>query len=261
MNKKVKWNAVHIIAWILMAALLAGIIPANQIIVPAASVITASAEKPDDSGKCGENVKWEFFEEEGLLVISGKGDMINYSYCPPTPPVDRDPEIIPGDPPQKPYSLTLPTEREDEIIPGRVQTDLGFEANSKRVLSEAWQTVDDSSPETLPVEDPPWEKYVSKIQRIRIEEGVTSIGAVSFDNCEALADVEIAGSVTKIGPGAFSGDVKLTSVGMPISVENMGEGVFSGCSSLTDVQLPENMHYVPASMFSGCTSLQSVRLP
>ena len=35
---------------------------------------------PTDSGNCGENVTWEYYAEEAILIITGSGEMNTYSY-------------------------------------------------------------------------------------------------------------------------------------------------------------------------------------
>ena len=80
----------------------------------------------------------------------------------------------------------------------------------------------------------PWQDYMSRIKRIVIEEGVTSIGTNAFRNCTSLTSVSIPGSVTSIGNYAFSGCSRLTTIEYWGTAEpTAGSGVFSGCSLIT----------------------------
>ena len=56
-----------------------------------------------------------------------------------------------------------------------------------------------------------------EINKVVIEEGITSIGNIHFNNLPYLRSIEIPNSITEIGAG-----------------------VFSGCSSLTDIEIPDN---------------------
>lgn len=52
-------------------------------------------------------------------------------------------------------------------------------------------------------EEVPWNAYRGQITEVRIEEGVTSIGAYAFADCENLAELDIADSVQTIGAFAY----------------------------------------------------------
>lgn len=52
-------------------------------------------------------------------------------------------------------------------------------------------------------EEVPWNRYRDQITEVRIQEGVTSIGAYAFADCENLAELDIADSVQTIGVFAY----------------------------------------------------------
>ncbi len=78
----------------------------------------------------------------------------------------------------------------------------------------------------------PWYGSRETIKKVVIEEGVTSVGAYAFYECENLSELEIAESVTKIGEWAFYGCVSLTNIRIPESVESIERGAFEGCSRM-----------------------------
>ncbi len=86
----------------------------------------------------------------------------------------------------------------------------------------------------------PWHSLSSKIKRIEIENGVTSIGNWAFDNCKSLSSVTIPNSVTSIGTQAFSYCYQLSSVTIPNSVMSIGSGAFTGCYGLTSIIVEKN---------------------
>ncbi len=90
----------------------------------------------------------------------------------------------------------------------------------------------------------PWNKYRTALQRVIIEDGVTSIGSSAFANCYNLLSVEIADSVTLIMSGAFAAAIKLDRVEIPASVTNIVSGAFSGCTSLLEISVdPDNKYF------------------
>lgn len=52
-------------------------------------------------------------------------------------------------------------------------------------------------------EEVPWNGYRDQITEVRIKEGVTSIGAYAFADCENLVKLDIADSVQTIGAFAY----------------------------------------------------------
>ena len=91
--------------------------------------------------------------------------------------------------------------------------------------------------------------YNSKIKKVVIENGITSIGAYAFSGCTNLASIEIPSSVTSIGNGAFSDCSSLTDITIPSSVTSIGDHTFYGCNSLTGITIPESVTSIGASAF------------
>ena len=77
-----------------------------------------------------------------------------------------------------------------------------------------------------------------------LPDGVTSIGGSAFEKCTSLTSVTIPDSVTSIGDNAFYGCESLTSVTIPGSVTSIGTWAFSYCTSLTGIWVAEgSSHY------------------
>lgn len=129
------------------------------------------------------------------------------------------------------------------------------------------------------------------IETLSIGTGVTYIGAGAFENIASLTTVTVAagntvykssgnclieiathtlirgsknaviptdGSVTAIGERAFYGCTALTSITIPTAVTYIGAEAFMGCAGLTSVALGTGVKTVSAYAFSGCTSLATV---
>lgn len=109
--------------------------------------------------------------------------------------------------------------------------------------------------------DIPWHNNVEFINKIVIEQGVTSIGNGAFVDCESLTIVTIPDSVISIGEFAFSWCAKLTNVTIPDSVVMIGVDAFNYCTSLTSVTIPSSVMTISDFAFCWCDSLTSVTIP
>lgn len=106
----------------------------------------------------------------------------------------------------------------------------------------------------------PWCSQRSSIKNVHINNGVTSIGSMSFVDCVNLANINIPNSVTSIGRCAFGECTSLTSITIPNSVTSIEDFAFSGCTSLTSITIPNSVTSIEGWAFSDCTSLRSLRI-
>ena len=128
----------------------------------------------------------------------------------------------------------------------------------------------------------PWHAELILIEKIIIEDGVTSIGDWAFRGGRSLTSVtipdsvmtigneafsrcsltslEIPDSVTSIDIGAFRGCVNLRSVTIGNSVITIGPWAFNGCENLTNVKITDSVTSIGAAAFSGCR-LMSLNIP
>lgn len=132
--------------------------------------------------------------------------------------------------------------------------------------------------------DAPWYSEKAAINRVVIEDGVTSIGNGAFCNATNLKSVIIPDSVTSIGNGAFSGCTDLKEINVPDSVTSIGVGAFFGTSWLEskqeenplvivnnilvdgykcfgDVVIPDSVTSICNGAFAECIGLTSVTIP
>ena len=123
----------------------------------------------------------------------------------------------------------------------------------------------------------------SKVKKIVIEKGVTSVGDYAFRSCNNLTSIMISNSVTSIGNYAFFYCTSLTSVTIPDnvtsignyafaytglksitipdSVTNIGNYAFAGCKDLTSITIPDSVTSIGNSAFVGCKNLTSITIP
>ena len=88
------------------------------------------------------------------------------------------------------------------------------------------------------------------LEYINIPEGVTVIGEAAFSGCTALEELVFEGDgLVEIKDSAFEICESLSSVEFPDSLEIIGEDAFENCSSLKSVILPENLKTLGAYSF------------
>ena len=218
----------RLLSFVLAVLMIASLLPA-----------TALAADIADSGTCGaegdgSNLTWTL-DSDGVLTISGSGDMYDYGYGSSDAPwhgrvksavIAEGVTSIGGCAFYDCRSLTSVT------IPDSVTRIGSFAFDNCRSLTS-----------------------------VTIPNGVTSIGTAAFDYCTSLISVTIPDSVTSIGDDAFRGCSSLTSVTIPDSVTSIGERAFSECTSLTSVTIPDSVTSIGEQAFYYCRSLTSVTIP
>lgn len=97
------------------------------------------------------------------------------------------------------------------------------------------------------------------IESVTVENGVTSIGAHTFEGEQWLQRVSLAPSVLTVGDGAFKGCQRLFELSLG-AVERIGDEAFEGASSLVSLPLPATLRHLGAEAFKDA-AITSVRLP
>ena len=114
---------------------------------------------------------------------------------------------------------------------------------------------DDTEPERYVYSFAPWDygqqKWKNEIKVVRIENGITNIGAAAFKGCENLTRVEIPASVSEIGDSAFDHCKNLKSVALPPQLTRIGAGAFN-CSGLESVSIPGTVSSIGDDAFNYC---------
>ena len=105
--------------------------------------------------------------------------------------------------------------------------------------------------------DPPWFNYWKTISKVEVQEGVTSIGKLSFYTYGNLSHVDLPDSLTSIGDNAFH-NCGLTMVTIPDNVTTIGKEAFYGCDGLTEITIPDNVTTIGMEAFYGCNGLTKV---
>ena len=258
-----------LIKWLLVFVIVLGV----------AMLTGASAEL--GSGTCGDNLTW-VLSDEGVLTISGTGEMISYTYfAPEWLNLKNDIKMIDirnGATNIGNNAFSRCTNLTTVIIPGSVVS-IGNNAfngcgNLTSVyISEGLVSIDFYAfnecrsltnlflPESVSSISHRAFTECSSLVSFTIPENVTSIGEATFSGCTNLTTVTIPENVSSIGMGAFWNCQSLRNITIPEGVTVIDGETFMGCERLTNITIPENVTRIEYSAFSGCNSLTSVTIP
>lgn len=89
----------------------------------------------------------------------------------------------------------------------------------------------------------------SKISKIEIPGGITTIEESVFENCSELTDVVLTAGLKIIGEGAFRSCGKLANINLPEGLEEIKAEAFRYCGSLATVDLPASLKVLAAGAF------------
>ena len=244
----------RLLSFVLAVLMIASLLPATAL---AANIV--------DSGTCGAEVTWTL-DSEGVLTISGSGDMNDYG------------------------SSGAPWhDRVKSAVIAEGVTSIGDYA-----FWDCYDLASVSIPDSVTRIGSSAFSYCKSLTSVTIPNSVTSIGEGAFEDCTSLNGIWVAegnshyssdasgvlfdkdmttliqcpgsfsgaytipNSVTSIGDDAFSNCKSLTSVTIPDSVTSISDFAFSFCESLTSVTIPDSVTSIGEWAFFGCSSLTDV---
>ena len=109
--------------------------------------------------------------------------------------------------------------------------------------------------------DAPWYLYVTGIETVKIENGVTNISDYAFYDYTDLTAATIASSVTTIGNSAFRNCMNLTLNALPSGLTAIGNNAFQSCTNLALNMLPSGVTTIGNNAFYRCSGLTLATLP
>ncbi len=233
------------------------------------------------SGRCGDNITWEWSRETGQTVISGSGDMWDFNnyndeyssiWCGTTVVIESGITSI-GD-----YAFDNKVYGDVVFLLPQTLNRIGRNAFRDAVLSEidipdgvteigegAFADCDFLESVTLPRGLSEISSYTfrscDKLKRVTIKSDITRIGDSAFASCEQLEELVIPESVTFIGDDAFYGCSTLTNINIPKNLTAISKYTFSNMKALTEITIPERVTEIGDGAFSYCSSLSRVNMP
>ncbi|MBR3747519.1 MAG: leucine-rich repeat protein [Selenomonadaceae bacterium] len=214
-------------------------------------------------GKCGENVTWLLSGD--TLIISGRGDMENYSY-------DLAQNRITT--PWYDYCKLI-----KKIIINDGVTSIGNDAFWECTLLKSLMIAD-----SVTTIGRGALYFCENLTDLKLSNNLISVDADSFYNCSSLKEIILPDSVEIIGAGAFSNCYNakclklsqnltciniesfrecysLTHITIPngvISIDNQG---FNRCSGLISIELSDNVVSIGEGAFGFCGKLKGIQIP
>lgn len=95
----------------------------------------------------------------------------------------------------------------------------------------------------------PWYVYNEDIEKVIIEDGVTTIGSFAFNNLSNLHTVTIPGSVVSIRASSFTNCESLYSLDIPEGVDSIHRQAFYRCLNLKSILIPSTLKYFGIKCF------------
>lgn len=183
------------------------------------------------NGYCGKDLHWRL-TEDGVLSITGHGDMFDYNLYSKTSPLD-------------PYRSSIV-----EVLFPEGITSIGdcFFYNCYKIsLSVLPKSINSIG-----------ERAFSGCDGIKTlilkDNNLIKIGNYAFSYCNNLTDAELPKTLTKTGNGVFQGCKKLERVKFPTDLNEIGWHAFYGCNKLTDVILPNTVTTIEYKAFFDCSA-------
>lgn len=209
------------------------------------SAITAWAENPPKSGKCGatgdgSDVTWQLTENTDdpstyTLTIRGSGAMEDHLMSSHQPWCSFRKQIT---------SVV--------VSPGVTSIgNLAFTRFSKLIHVDIADSVVSIGELVF--------SECNSLTNITVPQSVTYIGVKAFDSCTNLSSITLSNNITSIGLYAFNNCTNLTSITIPDGVTSIQSGAFFNCTKLTSITIPGSVTSIGSNVFDGCTRLNDIR--
>ncbi len=211
-----------------------------------------SAADIEDTGNCGDNVKYTLYSD-GKLVISGSGSMkpkqiFSYNYRIKSVSVQSGVTNVGGFRSCESLESVILADSVTKINSSAFEDCINLESVSfSKNLSKIGEAAF---------------KNCSKLTEVSLHESAKAeIEISAFSDCTSLVSVD-AKAVKNVDMFAFAGCSKLKTANFSKNGITISDGAFRGCSSLTStITIADSWDCVPFYAFEGCSSLNAVVLP
>lgn len=166
-----------------------------------------------ESGTCGENLTWNY--EDGVLTISGSGDMTDYAFDNRSPWDGKRLYIS---------SVVI----ENGVTSIGDYAFYGCHSLTSVIIPEGVTRIGEHG-----------FYYCDKLPSIILPNSLKTIGNEAFYPCEQLTSVTFGESLVSIGEGAFSRCYMLKEIKLPKTLSKVSESSFHECYSLESIVVDE----------------------
>ena len=178
--------------------------------------------------------------KDGTLIISGKGDIPDYTFT--------------GDSLSKdsPWAIFAPEITAVVVDEGVTRIGnkafIGLENATYVTLPATLETIGDNAFQGCGFE------------KIVIPDGVKEIGMQALKGCTDLTELELPSTLEIVPDSLCSGCTSLKTVSLSEGTKIIGDSAFSFCTALEMINFPETLIEIKAAAFTNCTSLRNVDL-
>lgn len=198
-------------------------------------LLTLAPAVSAEEGSCGPALNWSY--SDGVLTITGSGEMTNYSAAAEVPWYGYR------------HSITR------VLLP----------AGMTSVGGHAFYNLTELTTLDLPDGVRSIGQYAfagcEQMQLLDLGSSLETIGTGAFYSCRSIVSLRFPATLKNIGSEAFYDCVGITSLTLPGAVTKVGAAAFAYCTSLIRVEVQSNLTSLPQWAFFGCSSLTSVTLP
>lgn len=178
----------------------------------------------EGGNKCGENLTWEF--ADGILTISGTGDMYDYSEEPA--PWSEYSDII--------TSITI---------------DYGVTSIGTSAFTGCSNIQQIKIPDSVEHIDPYAFSFCKGLHTVQLPSSLTLISEELFAECDNLKNLSIPDTVTEIGANAFLRCTAFILEKLPSSIKSIGTAAFANCGAVESLALPKTLESIGNAAFTG----------
>lgn len=188
------------------------------------------------NGNCGKDLYWSL-SVDGLLRVSGSGDMYDFS-----------------------YDDTVPWDEFRDLIYG-VVIESGATSIGRYAFYECDNLTSVELSDTIVKMELSAFQSCDLLEYVDLPDGIKELPKQAFSNCIALKNIDLPKNLEMIQDYAFSGCESLEEVSMPSEVWYVGNDVFEECRGLKTVKMSAKIRALGSEAFAFCESLESITIP
>lgn len=183
--------------------------------------------EPVATGACGNSLTWSL-DSEGILTISGTGEMANYASYSSVPWYSSRGSIK------------------------KVSISEGVTSIGNRAFYNCQEMQSVSIPQTVSEIGSYAFSGCKNLLGVQLPMGLTELGNRAFYNCQSIESITVPDGVTTLKNSTFAKCSSLSQVKLGSGISEIEDSAFEECESLTEVVLGESIEIFGEDIFSLC---------